>query len=51
MFDPYNDTYLLITPYQLTKFQTPSTNFADKVEMPFAKGHNSRKNWQNFFKS
>ena len=28
---------LLIIPYQLTKFQTPSSNLHDKVEIPFAK--------------
>ena len=31
---------LRIIPYQLTKFQTPSSNLADKVQMPFANGYN-----------
>ena len=40
---------LFIIPYQLTKFQTPSSDLADKFKMPkFANGRNSRK---NLFKS
>ena len=39
---------LLIIPYQLAKFQTSSSNLADKVGMPFAKGHNSRKKLTEF---
>ena len=40
-------------PYQLTKFQAPSSNslrnLAEKFEMPkFAKGHNSRENLTEF---
>ena len=39
---------LFIISYQLTKFQTPSSNLADKVEMPFGKGYNSRKQLTEF---
>ena len=36
--------------YSSSSFQTASSNLADKVEMPFAKVHNSRKIWQHLFK-
>ena len=36
---------LLIIPYQ---FQTIIWDLADKVEMPFSKGHNSRKKMTEF---
>ena len=42
---------LFIIPYHLTKFQTPSSNLADKIEMPFAKGHNLRTIGHVLFKS
>ena len=36
--------------YSSSPFQTASSNLADKVEMPFAKVHNSRKIWQHLLK-
>ena len=36
--------------YSSSPFHAASSNLADKVEMPFAKVHNSRKTWQHLFK-